>query len=170
MKKLIFLPLLFSAFYLSAFELYGLKSGMTKDEFYELTNCQAYIDNYNSTKSTYSDAKSLESCYSNIIGAVENGLNYFEGVLPRIYLDWTHDDRLWRADFTYFKKKGILQGIAFKEALQNAHPGKEIKETSTTSSYGTTEYLNVIYIDQALSDASINFYTEEFSKTIKNKK
>ena len=36
MKKLILLPLLFSAFYLSAFEVYGLKSGITKTEFYEL--------------------------------------------------------------------------------------------------------------------------------------
>ena len=143
---------------------------MKLDSNAKLNSPKTFIDNYNSTKSTYSDAKTLGSCDSNIIGSVERELEYFEGVSPSIYLDWTHDDRLWRADFTYFKRKGILQGIAFKKAVQNAHPGKEIKETSSTSSYGTTEYLNVIYIDQALSDASINFYTEEFSKAVNNKK
>ena len=163
MKKLILVLLLFSGFNLSAFEVYGLKSGMTKTEFYELTGCQAAVEKYN-RENTYTKA-TLKWCFDGSLS-----LDYFEDINPSVFFQWTHEDKLWRVSLQHRKPSGILKGIAFKKAVQEAHPGMEVVESSSTNQYGTVEYLIVTYIDESLSNSSINHYTKSFLEELNNKK
>ena len=163
MKKLILLPLFFSAFYLSAFEVYGFKSGMTKTEFYELTNCQAAVDQFN-IEYTYTKVE-LTSCFD---GSLKP--DYFEDIVPTVLFQWTHEDKLWRVSLQHVKRSGILQGIAYRRAVEEAHPGVDIVESSKTSKYGTTEYLTVNYIDESLSNNSIDHYAKNYLEELNNKK
>lgn len=176
MKNLLFLPLLFLTVYLPAFDIYGLKSGMTKTEFYEMTNCQAFVDNYNLKKSSYSDTQDLTYCLevpklwgSDHESYGHESMPYFDGIEPSISLEWTHDDKLWRVQLTDVIPSGILQSIAFKQAFAEAFPGMEIQESSSTTQYGTTNRLTVVYIDSTLSDQSVSFYKNEYLNELKNK-
>lgn len=176
MKNLLFLPLLFLTAYLPAFDIYGLKSGMTKTEFYEMTNCQAFVDNYNLKKSSYSDTRDLTYCLevpklwgSDHESYGHESMPYFDGIEPSIDLEWTHDDKLWRVQITDTVPKGILKSIAFKQAFAEAFPGIEIQESSSTSQYGTTNRLTVVYIDSTVSDQSVSFYKNEYLNELKNK-
>lgn len=176
MKNLLFLPLLFLTVYLPAFDIYGLKSGMTKTEFYEMTNCQAFVDNYNLKKSNYSDTQDLTYCLevpklwgSDHESYGHESMPYFDGIEPSINLEWTHDDKLWRVQITDTVPKGILTSIAFKQAFAEAFPGIEIQESSSTSQYGTTNRLTVVYIDSTVSDQSVSFYKNEYLNELKNK-
>ena len=169
MKKIILLPLLFSAFCLSAFEVYGLKGGMTKTEFYELTACQAFVDQYNKDNppGKRETLKDISFCEYGIgyysVGSVKK-VPLFRNVKPSIYLQWTHDDKLWRVSVKHTKpeKVGILQGIAFERAVRESHPGMEIVESSYNSQYVNLDYLTVNYIDDALSDMSIKHYMNQY--------
>jgi len=176
MKNLLFLPLLFLTAYLPAFDIYGLKSGMTKTEFYEMTNCQAFVDNYNLKKSSYSDTRDLTYCLdvpklwgSDHESYGHESMPYFDGIEPSIDLEWTHDDKLWRVQITDTVPKGILKSIAFKQAFTEAFPGIEIQESSSTSQYGTTNRLTVVYIDSTVFDQSVSFYKNEYLNALKNK-
>ena len=159
------------------FEIYGLKSGMTKAEYYELTNCQAFVDNFNAKKSRYQDAKDLTACLDvpKTFGSehAEYGhesMAYFDGIGPDLGLSWTHDDRLWRVQIQETVPSGILQEIGFRRAFQDAFPALEVQESSSTSQYGTTEYLTVMFIDSDLSEVSVEHYQAEYLKKLNNKK
>ena len=169
MKKIILLPLLFSAFYLSAFEIYGLKGGMTKAEFYELTDCQAFVDQYNKDNppGKRATAKNIDFCEYGIgyySAGDSNKLPLFRNIKPSIYLQWTHDDKLWRVSVRHTKpeKLGILQGIAYERAIRESHPGMEIKESSYKSQYVDIDYFTVTYIDDAVSEESIKHYVNQY--------
>ena len=161
----------------SEFEVYGLKSGITKTEFYELTKCQEFIDTYNekSPPTRYSPAKELSYCLEAPYNSRNTG-NYeyanlpFFAIEPVLSLAWTHDDKLWRVVVQHQKPSGILEGIAYAMAVSQAHPGMDIKESSVRGEYSTKEYLTVTYIDNALSDNSINHHLSEYLTKINNKK
>ena len=159
----IFTFLLLFSFNTYAFEVYGLKSGMTKTEFYELTDCQAGVDKYN-RENSYSTAY-LSWCLDSSIR-----LDYFNDISPTIFYQWTHEEKLWRVSLRHTKRKDILQGIAYKRAIQKAHPGMDILESSSTSQYGTTEFLTVTYIDDSLSESSIDHYVNIYLEDLNNKK
>lgn len=179
-KKRIVFPILFSVFACNvyAFEVYGLKSGMTKSEYYELTDCQAYVDNYNSKKSKYSEKEDLKRCLSapssNLTSKhPEYGYSYmpyFDDIEPKLSLSWTHDDRLWRVQVTSVLPGGILPKIAFRKAFAEAFPGKEIKESEEIGQYSTTEYLTVMFIDNEISDESIEHHYKKFLLTLNKNK
>ena len=60
---------------LSAFEVYGIKSGMTKEEYYAAVDCQAGVDKYNVGKTGKYDTKaSLDWCEDSSL----RDLPYFE--------------------------------------------------------------------------------------------
>ncbi len=159
----------------SEFEVYGLKSGITKTEFYQLVNCQEFITNYNEKKSQYLDSKNLTHCLTapynrSNTGEYEYANLPFFAIEPTLSLAWTHDDKLWRVVVQHQKPSGILEGIAYARAVSEAHPGMEIKEVSVRGEYSTKEYLTVTYIDNALSDNSINHYKSKYLTEINNKK
>jgi hypothetical protein len=173
----IIISLMSVAAYSSEFEVYGLKSGITKTEFYELTKCQEFIDTYNTKNppSRYSPAKELSYCLqapynSGNTGEYEYANLSFFAIEPSLSLAWTHDDKLWRVTATYEKASGILEGISYAMAVTQAHPGMDVKESSVRGEYGTKEYLTVHYIDDALSDNSVNHYLEIYLTKINNKK
>ena len=159
------------------FEIYGLKSGITKTEFYELTKCQEFIDTYNAKKtpSTYSPAKGLSYCLQAPYNSLNTGeyayanLPFF-GIEPTVSLKWTHDERLWRVSLNYEKPKGILEGIAYQRAVQEAHPGMDIVESTVNGQYSNKDYLTVNYIDGPLSDSSIEHQFGLYSAKINDKK
>ena len=163
----VFIPLLLFSFNTYAFEVYGLKSGITKTEFYELTNCQAYIDQYNidNPPSRYSPARTKNYCINNIIGAIaDTDLDYFEGIANSlIYTEWTHENKLWRIQIFYFKPGGILQGLAFMRALEEAFPGKEITEDSKGRQV-------ITFVDDTLSNGAIDHYKKQSLEKINYKK
>ena len=139
-------------------------------------NCQAFVDNYNLKKSSYSDTRDLTYCLevpklwgSDHESYGHESMPYFDGIEPSIDLEWTHDDKLWRVQITDTVPKGILKSIAFKQAFAEAFPGIEIQESSSTSQYGTTNRLTVVYIDSTVSDQSVSFYKNEYLNELKNK-
>ena len=145
---------------LSAFEVYGLKSGMTKDEFKVATNCTADIAEYNKEAETnrYRDARDENYCLE-----APKSLSYWKGIKPSVSTEWTHDDKLWRVGLTYVvPEKGILQKIAFRQAVEEANRGIDIQEDSYTYSSSTTNYLIAVYIDNKLSDVSVKHYKDEY--------
>ena len=151
---------------LSAFEVYGIKSGMTKEEYYAAVDCQANVDKYNEGKTGRYDTKaSLSWCEDTSLD-----LPYFEGMYPSRFLKWTHDDRIWRLHIRVRKNDGIIAGVAQRNAMQKAFPGKEITETSTTSQYGTTEYLSVLFIDNKVFQESLNHYEKDYLEKFNTKK
>lgn len=150
----------------NAFEVYGIKSGITKDEFYSLVGCQAVVDKYNSElTSSYSTKAKLSWCQD---GSLD--LPYFEGMYPDRFMQWTHDDRLWRLQIRVRKTSGIIQGLAQQKAFQAAFPGMEIIESSSTSQYGTTNYMSVMLIDDALFQESLDYYEKDYLEKFNTKK
>ena len=150
----------------SAFEVYGIKSGITKDEFYSVVDCQANVDKYNSElTSSYSAKASLSWCQD---GSID--IPYFEGVYPGRFMQWTHDDRLWRLQIRVTKNGGIIQGLAQKSAFQAAFPGMEIIESSSTSQYGTTNYMSIMFIDDAVFQESLDYYEKDYLEKFNTKK
>lgn len=150
----------------SAFEVYGIKSGITKDEFYSLVDCQANVDKYNSElPSKYSTTAKLSWCQDKSLD-----LPYFEGVYPDRLMQWTHDDRLWRFQIRVIKHSGIIQGLAQKSAFQAAFPEMEIIETSSTNKYGTTNYMSIMFIDDAVFQESMNYYEKDYLEKFNTKK
>ena len=144
----------------SAFEVYGLKSGMTKDEFKVATNCTADLAEYNkrAEASRYLDTKDENYCLD-----APRGLSYWKGIKPSVSPKWTHDDKLWRVGLTYtVPQKGILQKIAFRQAVEEANQGIDIQEDSYTYSGNTTNYLIAVYIDKKLSNVSVKHYKDEY--------
>ena len=152
--------------YVNAFEVYGIKSGMAKDEFYSQVDCQAGVDKYNSElTSSYSTRAKLSWCED---GSID--LPYFEGVFPDRFMEWTHDDRLWRLQIRVRKTSEIIQGLAQQKAFQAAFPGMEIIESSTTSQYGTSNFMSVLFIDDALFQESLDHYEKEYLEKFNTKK
>jgi hypothetical protein len=159
------------------FEIYGLKSGITKTQFYELTNCQAFIDNHKAKKSSYQDAYKLEDCLdvpklwgSDHSDYGHTSMPFFDGIEPDFALEWTHDDKLWRVQLQSRVPSGILQKIAFKDAFSKAYPGQDILESSSTDKYGTKHYLNVVFTDSTLSAISMKHYHNKYLSELNNKK
>ena len=152
---------------LSAFEVYGIKSGMTKEEYYAAVDCQAGVDKYNVGKTGKYDTKaSLDWCEDSSL----RDLPYFEGMYPGRFLEWTHDDRIWRLHIRVTKSDGIISGIAQRNAMEKAFPGKEITESSSTSKYGTTEYLSIFFIDNKVFQESLNHYEKKYLDLFNTKK
>tara|TARA_B100000401_G_C52463894_1_gene557820 strand:+ start:115 stop:621 length:507 start_codon:yes stop_codon:yes gene_type:complete len=151
---------------LNAFEVYGIKSGITKDEYYALVDCQANVDKYNEGKTGRYDVKaSLSWCEDKSLD-----LPYFEGMYPDRFMQWTHDNRLWRLQIRVRKVSGIIEELAQKRAMEAAFPRKEIIESSTTSQYGTTEYMSVMFIDDKLFQESLKFYKDIYLEKFNIKK
>ena len=149
-----------------AFEVYGIKSGVTKDEYYELVGCQAAVDEYNVDKtSTYAVKASLSWCQD---GSID--LPYFEDVYPNKFMQWTHDDRLWRLQIRVLKRSGIIEGVAQELAMKEAFPGSEIVESSTSSQYGTTDYMSILFIDDKIFQESLDHYQKEYLEKFNTKK
>ena len=71
---------------------------MTKDEYKVATNCTADIAAHNEYAATerYVDSKDEDDCFE-----PSSYLNHWKGVNPRVSLEWTHDDKLWRMQLTY---------------------------------------------------------------------
>ena len=161
------------------FEIYGLKSGITKTEFYELTKCHEFIAAYNTKKppTRYTVAKELSHCLdvpklwgSDHASYGYQSMPYFDGIQPKFGLEWTHDDKLWRVQLQGTVRGGILQKGAFKDAFSKAYPGKDIQESSSTNEYGTTHYLNVVFTDSTLSAISTKYYRDKYLSELNNKK
>ena len=178
-KRIIFILSMIAPYGVLAepFEIYGLKSGITKTEFYELTNCQAFIDNQKVKKSSYQDAYELKDCLdvpklwgSDHASYGYQSMPYFDGIEPDFGLEWTHDDKLWRVQLQSRVRGGILQKGAFKDAFSKAYPGKDIQESSSTDQYGTTQYLNVVFTDSTLSAISTKHYQDKYLSELNNKK
>ena len=159
------------------FEIYGLKSGITKTEFYELTNCQAFIDNQKVKKSSYDSDYELKDCLgipklwgSDHAKYGHKSMPYFDDIKPDFGLEWTHDDKLWRVQLQSRVPGGILQKVAFTDAFSKAYPGQDIQESSSTDKYGTTHYLNVVFTDDTLSAISTKHYHDKYLSELNNKK
>jgi len=159
------------------FEIYGLKSGMTKTEFYELTNCQAFIDNFEVKKKSDEWSLYLTDCLNAPSpGSSDNeysgykSMPYFDDIEPDVALDWTHDNKLWRVQLISRVPDGILQNIAFRNAFSQAYPGKDIQESSSTVVNRTINYLSVVFIDSALSAISEKYYQDKYLSELNNRK
>ena len=150
----------------SAFEVYGIKSGITKDGYYELVGCQAAVDEYNVDKtSKYSTKATLSWCQDGSLA-----VPYFEGVYPGRFMEWTHDDRLWRLQIRVVKSSGLIEALAQKFAMQKAFPGSDIVESSTSSQYGTTDYMSILFIDDELFQESLDHHQKEYLEKFNTKK
>ena len=169
MKKLILLPLLFSAFCLSAFEAYGLKSGITKTEFYELVNCQEFIDKYNTDNpsSRYASAKELNHCSNGAFrGTVlTEELDYFEGIPSvEITLLWNHEDRLYRIQLGFKQPlNDVIEFEAFQVAVKETFPDWEIIDTNDGR-------LTISKSDKDLFNESFAYYKKQSLEKINQKK
>ncbi len=151
---------------LNAFEVYGIKSGITKEEYYALVDCQAEVDKYNSElTSSYSTRAKLSWCEDASLD-----LAYFEGMYPGRFMQWTHDNRLWRLQIRVTKRSGIIEGLGQKRGMEAAFPGKEIIESSSTSQYGTTEYMSIMFIDDKLFQESLKHYKDAYLERFNIKK
>ena len=169
MKKLILLPLLFSAFYLSAFEVYGLKGGITKTEFYELVNCQEFIDKYNTDNppGTYTSAKTLYHCWNGAYGGkvLTSELAYFEGIPSvEIKLQWNHDDRLYLIQLSFVQPlHDNIEFMAFQEAVKETFPDWEIIDTNDGR-------MSITKSDRDLFNESFAYYKNQSLEKINQKK
>tara|TARA_Y100001970_G_C13756144_1_gene613414 strand:+ start:117 stop:611 length:495 start_codon:yes stop_codon:yes gene_type:complete len=147
---------------LNAFEVYGIKSGITKEEYYALVDCQAAVDKYNSElTSSYAKRARLSWCEDTSLD-----LAYFEGMYPGRFMQWTHDNRLWRLQIRVVKRSGIIEGLGQKRAMEAAFPEKEIIESSS----GTTEYMSVMFIDDKLFQESLKHYKDTYLERFNIKK
>jgi hypothetical protein len=135
------------------FEYRCLKGGMTKAEFHAACNTAQILSN----KGDYSKSEIEE--------LLHYGFDYsgspLEGKENYASLFWTEDDLLWRIQIRYTKSDDILRGIAQMQAISETFPNIEIKESRESSTYGSTDYMTVVLVDQAVASAAQNKIKQE---------
>ena len=145
-RYLTILVFLLLSMHAQAFEYRCVKGGMTKAEFHAACNTAQILSN----KGDYSKSD------------IEEGLHYgfdysgspLEGKSNYASLFWTEDDLLWRIQIRYTKSDDILRGIAQMQAISETFPNIEIQESTERSSYGSTDYMTVVLVDQAVASAA----------------
>ena len=155
MNRFLVIPLfLFISIQAQAFEYRCLKGGMSKAEFHTACNTAQILSNKgNYTKSDLEERLHYGFDYSG---------SPFDGKDNLIYLFWTEDDLLWRVQIRYTKSDDILRGIAEMQAIAETFPNEEIQESSSSS----TEYMIIVLVDQAVSDAAQQKIKQEILPSI----
>jgi hypothetical protein len=72
-----------------------------------------------------------------------------------IDLNWTKDDLLWRVQIRYTESNDTLRAIALKQEIAEKFPNIEIQTSVDTIYNGTVKRLNIVLVDNAVSDAAI---------------
>lgn len=148
MKKMVLFLCLFTFLPVQvfAFDFYGIKSGMTKEDVSSLFRTD--------------DLTSLEGDDLEKYPKLAN-TEYWD-----ISFSFTSDNKLWKIIARVRQGYSTLRKIAKKEALISKYKAENIKKTSEEVVNGVTYYYyNVILIDQKLVDIEI----EKFKKYYLNK-
>jgi hypothetical protein len=159
MKRFLVIPVfLFISIQAQAFEYRCLKGGMSKAEFHTACNTAQILSNHGDySKSDIEESLHYGFDYSG--SSLDGKRNY-------ISLFWTEDDLLWRVQIRYTKSDDILRGIAKMQAIAETFPNEEIQESSSSNSYGTTEYMSIVLVDHAVSNAAQQKIKQEILPSI----
>lgn len=141
----------------NAFSYRCIESGMTKSEYHEACNTAVILGN----KGSYTKEE------------VETDLHYgydysgspFAEKSNRGTLSWTEDGLLWRVQLKYSVPDDILKGLALRKTLNDKFV-EEIQESSSSSSYGTSNYYTIVLVDSAISDPAIEKLIEKIDPSI----
>ena len=138
MKKIILPILLLVSFNSFAFEWHGFKSGMTSDEVKELTS-----------------AKYASSCDWQCRKAYfeKRGTDAPPG-LWQMSFSFTSESKLWRIQMNYLESGGP-SGVAQTRILQELFPDVELQKQSESTSYGSTDYVVAMLVDNDLFEEDI---------------
>jgi len=142
-KIIIALLLLMAVTNVQAFDYHGIKSGMSRSQVDALVDCKEYCSGW--------DYKQLETFF---------GKDKEPPALWEMYFSYTSDDKLWKIHLKFLDSGGPY-GAAQTRILSELYDDAELQKSSSSSSYGTTDYVNALIIDEALFDADVKKIYEE---------
>lgn len=124
-----------------AFDFFGIKSGMTKEEFEGVERL----------------VKEDKKPYK---------ISNYEAV--KIVPAYTQQDKIYLLEIYFEKSFGVDKVIALTNALKKVFPNSEIKEESEKTSWGWTDYYYVVYLmDEKVFNESVKILESEYVEKLK---
>ena len=138
MKKIILPILLLVSFNSFAFEWHGFKSGMTTVEVKELTSSEYASSCDWQCRKAYFEKRGADAPPG----------------LWQMSFSFTSESKLWRIQMDYLKSSGP-HGVAQTRILKELFPDVELQNKSESRSYGSTDYVVAMLVDNDLYEEDI---------------
>jgi len=152
---------------------HGLKTGMKQKEVIQYLQLDKLMSHdkreYSSLYRDKDDTQIMHDLITEGIGQrnleeICKHKDFTNKKFSKVYLDFTQDKILWRISVSFYIPSDTLEKIALKKAIKKYFSGREIKEESTSSQYGTSHYYIVTMVDNKISDKAIEKHVKSFIK------